>query len=443
MAGGMYGWWNLKYLDRFTPELRSQVEDWMRRFHADVQGNVGYVPGTVVHLCHGDRRDRRYGQRLKILRKFRFDPALDLRVSPEGIWEWTNRNPELERSVRKYFRTRQEDGPISAVDTAGQRSLRTASVFSDPAMKYTPFVDNADRLFLSKCGIQFNHRPELAEVIVSESDKVLIRYARTFGTRKRYMLWTAEPRRNTSFVPWLRNPGLPSIRVMNVYTGDTFTNNLCYLHKLIRWTQIRSSYPQLTSLPDLGDRTTVMVAGTQRHNTSVIRDGVDLDLYRLRYELGLIGHRFGLIDIYGRGWPTGISKGESRGSNWIERKREIIEGRYWFNLCFENTRIPNYCTEKIWDAIRMKCLPIYYGAPNIYDTFPHESFIDYGLLNSPDALFELVMDMTPAEFQVRYNRCVDTLNRCLPWRSTPMNRSSSACWKCCIVIGEFGLKLKR
>ncbi len=413
MAGSMYGWLNYAYLRHFTPALRGQVDDWMRSFHEDVRGHVGYLPGTVAHLWHGERDNRRYAERLRILTRFEFDPQTDLRLSTEGLWEWTGRKPELEHSVREYFRSRREDG--STMRSEGRKGLPLkVSVFAEPKMKSTPFQHKDVKLWLQSQGVDLKRNSDAAQVLVSENCRTLIRYARRFGNRKRYLLWTAEPRRDTNFVPWLRLRGLPTIRIMNVYTGDTFPDNLCYLNKLVGWGQLQSSHPRLTVPPDLTNRKIAMVAGTQLHHGSIIRDGVDIDIYRLRNELGLMGHRLGVMDVYGRGWPEGVSKGDSRGPGWIGAKREIIEGNYWFNLCFENTRIRNYCTEKIWDAIRMGCLPIYYGAPNIYDTFPHQSFIDYGELRTPEALFELVRTMTPEEFQERYNRCVDTLNRCLP-----------------------------
>ena len=77
------------------PRIPAQVEGWAKPFFADVQGQVGYVDGSVVHFWHGSVAKRRFGDRLQWLTRHGFDPALDLRASADGIWEWTGRNPDL------------------------------------------------------------------------------------------------------------------------------------------------------------------------------------------------------------------------------------------------------------------------------------------------------------------------------------------------------------
>jgi hypothetical protein len=109
MVAGMYGWWHFWYLDTFSAALRHKVQQWMWAFYNDVQGEVGNVPGTVLHLWHGDRSNRQYVDRLRWLSEHQFDPDADLRRSPQGLWEWSGEKPDLERTVRDYFAARRED----------------------------------------------------------------------------------------------------------------------------------------------------------------------------------------------------------------------------------------------------------------------------------------------------------------------------------------------
>jgi hypothetical protein len=81
-----------------------------RRLSKSVAGRVGYVPGTIFHLKHGDAENRGYGDRQKGLASFDFDPDIDLRIGQNGAWDWARPRPDLESFIRKYFMSRAEDG---------------------------------------------------------------------------------------------------------------------------------------------------------------------------------------------------------------------------------------------------------------------------------------------------------------------------------------------
>ena len=117
----------------------------------------------------------------------------------------------------------------------------------------------------------------------------------------------------------------------------------------------------------------------------------------------------------------GVSRGQSRYGQWSLSKYKILEG-YDFNLCFENSLIPYYCSEKIWHAIHCGCLPIYYGQEAIYEDFPQDSFLDYATLGSADALFEAVSRMSLGEFQHRYEQCQRVFSGRIRWATCPRIR---------------------
>ncbi|MBE2240332.1 MAG: hypothetical protein IAE81_21275 [Caldilineaceae bacterium] len=82
---------------------------WAKPFAAEIQGRIGYVPGMALHLWHGDPVNRQYASRNAILKRHHFDPAHDLRLNADGIWEWASAKPELHLAVREYFSARRED----------------------------------------------------------------------------------------------------------------------------------------------------------------------------------------------------------------------------------------------------------------------------------------------------------------------------------------------
>jgi hypothetical protein len=83
---------------------------WAKPFHRAVGGRVGFVDGRVLHLWHGELRDRRYAQRHEGLVRFGFDPFSDIALDPSGSWRWNGSKSEMHEYVRDYFEFRKEDG---------------------------------------------------------------------------------------------------------------------------------------------------------------------------------------------------------------------------------------------------------------------------------------------------------------------------------------------
>ena len=111
LLGGAYGvpevvdqWW------RMSPAQRDHYSRWAARFHEDVRGRVGVVPGEIHHLWHGDLKDRRYHLRQFDLGPHQFDPERDIRPGADGAWRWDSDKPALHTLLRDYFQNRREDG---------------------------------------------------------------------------------------------------------------------------------------------------------------------------------------------------------------------------------------------------------------------------------------------------------------------------------------------
>jgi hypothetical protein len=83
---------------------------WVRPFHDAVRGDLGYCPGTIYHLWHGDIKDRHYYERRVRFAEFDFDPFKDIAIDTGGAWRWISDKPEMHRFVMDYFRSRFEDG---------------------------------------------------------------------------------------------------------------------------------------------------------------------------------------------------------------------------------------------------------------------------------------------------------------------------------------------
>jgi hypothetical protein len=62
--------------------------------------------------------------------------------------------------------------------------------------------------------------------------------------------------------------------------------------------------------------------------------------------------------------------------------------QYKFAMAFENKQYPGYVTEKIYDAYKSGCIPIYWGTPDIIKDFNPSTFINANDFSDFDALID-------------------------------------------------------
>ncbi len=82
---------------------------WRGQIKKSEIGKVGYCPGTVLHLWHGDIIDRKYEERNSILNSAKFEFVKDLDIDSSGLWCWKNNNTKLKKNIENYFKFRRED----------------------------------------------------------------------------------------------------------------------------------------------------------------------------------------------------------------------------------------------------------------------------------------------------------------------------------------------
>ncbi len=73
-------------------------------------------------------------------------------------------------------------------------------------------------------------------------------------------------------------------------------------------------------------------------------------------------------------------------------KMEFLK-QYKFNIAFENRSLPGYTTEKIFEPMVARCLPIYWGNPLINEEFNPKSFLNHHDFPSEDALIEKIIEL--------------------------------------------------
>lgn len=90
-----------------TPPQQEYFLRWATRFGDIVRGKIGFIPGTVEAMYHGEHQKRRYASRYRLLSDF--DPDQDIALNDDQCWRWASAKPHLHQGVRDYFFQRRED----------------------------------------------------------------------------------------------------------------------------------------------------------------------------------------------------------------------------------------------------------------------------------------------------------------------------------------------
>lgn len=92
-----------------------------------------------------------------------------------------------------------------------------------------------------------------------------------------------------------------------------------------------------------------------------------------------------------------------RGEESVQAKTKFLNS-YRFNLCFENSSYPGYATEKLYEALTSKTIPIYWGSPTIEVDFNTKAFLNWHDYGDDDDFFEAIkeIDENPDLYEEMY-----------------------------------------
>ncbi len=109
LVGAMKQWsGEFRRLSKYSEVLL----DWQEKAERWIKRDVGFVPVTVGHWFHGNKRDRKYGDRGQILIKNEYNPLTDIKYDAHGVLQLETHDPRqirLRDQIRHYFKTRNED----------------------------------------------------------------------------------------------------------------------------------------------------------------------------------------------------------------------------------------------------------------------------------------------------------------------------------------------
>ncbi len=118
-ANALWGEVDRTLNDGYTDNYKKLCYIWQDRALKNIRKNIGYMPGMVVHHFHGEKKDRNYDRRWKLLVSAKYDPLTDLRKDVQGLYQLNDDGSErfikLRDGLRKYARFRNEDTNVGII----------------------------------------------------------------------------------------------------------------------------------------------------------------------------------------------------------------------------------------------------------------------------------------------------------------------------------------
>lgn len=91
------------------PNYKMLCRIFQERCEKYIKRSVGFLAGTVLHHFHGNKPDRQYQDRWKILISNKFDPLRDIVKDYRGLYHLVDDKIKLRDDIIMYFRNRNED----------------------------------------------------------------------------------------------------------------------------------------------------------------------------------------------------------------------------------------------------------------------------------------------------------------------------------------------
>lgn len=92
-----------------SPGFNTAMEEWAAKCDQHIRRNVGVIAGTCNHYWHGNYDNRGYNVRWDIICHHQFDPVTDIKVSDNGLYEFTGNKPDFEQDLRLSMIARNDD----------------------------------------------------------------------------------------------------------------------------------------------------------------------------------------------------------------------------------------------------------------------------------------------------------------------------------------------
>jgi len=99
-------------MEIYSDEMKKKYIDWSINASKEINKSVSFTKGVILHLWHGETKNRYYFDRHRSIGKLNFNPDLDLNKNDEGLWEISPNRSVLQKTLFLYFLARNEEGTL-------------------------------------------------------------------------------------------------------------------------------------------------------------------------------------------------------------------------------------------------------------------------------------------------------------------------------------------
>jgi GR25 family glycosyltransferase involved in LPS biosynthesis len=100
---------------KMNPEWIKVYKEWHKKSLTEVNHSINFISGDIIHLYHGEQKNRNYNNRYEILNKEGFNPEIDLILDKNNLWKF--KNVMLSQKMSEYFESRDEDDNIIDINS--------------------------------------------------------------------------------------------------------------------------------------------------------------------------------------------------------------------------------------------------------------------------------------------------------------------------------------
>lgn len=138
----------------FTEDIDA-VNEWSKKFYSVVRGKIGYVPGDLYHIWHGDIEKRQY---LKRVQEFTPEAKKITKKDKNGLYVTDN-----DTYVKQYFNERE----VKPVNTQKLKETLTKAIAKDKSKKITANRNNTSK------HVYYEKRAELQNMYPDRDDSFI------------------------------------------------------------------------------------------------------------------------------------------------------------------------------------------------------------------------------------------------------------------------------
>lgn len=101
---------NTIFHQKMNKEWYDVYLEWSEKATKNIDFSINNISGDIIHLYHGNLKNRNYNNRYRILSDYNFNPKEDMIIDKNGLWKF--KDESFSYKIFNYFQERKEDDNV-------------------------------------------------------------------------------------------------------------------------------------------------------------------------------------------------------------------------------------------------------------------------------------------------------------------------------------------